>query len=355
MNNKNKLFYKIIIIILILGLSIYYIAFPSNSKYFNYIKVKGKRFNHEKFLGRPYGIVISKNNLIIYDDSPLDSNRIKIFDIKTGKIYSSLGKIGKGPGEYLGLWSIDKAVDNDNKICLMDLSLLRYTILDITNPQNVKIDTIINFKEGDPYCPVYYYNKSKIISIGGSLKKGRIGVYNLNGDIIDYKGQLLPNRNEEIPIQIHQQASLGRLKVTPDGKKIVICSLHSDIIDIYNDSLCLIKRFKGPLEVELQYNVKSLNGNMILSYDEDKSMVCYLDIALTNDRIFALYAGVPISDRKYESNILHEYNMDGELVNSFELDHNLVRISVDNNNNLLYGIQFNPLPEIYIYKIQDYF
>lgn len=355
MTNNNTLVKKIIIIFSILSLSMLFIiiVFFNNNKS-NYFKGRlliGKSFHQQNVLGRPSGILYSAGKLIIFDRSPIsDGKQVSIYNSETHKLLYSFGRKGSGPGEYQGLWSIDRKVANENKITLLDLILHRYTILDITDSTKIEIDTMITLKEGEAYCPVFV-NDSTIISIGGLLKQGRFAEYGLDGNIRKYLGELLPGKKSETPIPIHQQASIGRLKVTPDGSKYVICAYESDYIDIYNNDGTLKKRIEGPLGLPPQYKVRWIAGEPNCAFDQEKGVSCYLDIALSNDKIYALYSGEPSKNPEVAGRYLHVYNMEGRFIETLIVDNKLRKISYDPFKRQLFGIQVSPLPELYMYQL----
>lgn len=352
-NNRSlRKYFAIGILIFAVGLIFLTLILPNDKPDFNKGRfLKGKKFRAQDSFGKPFGILYLAGRLIIYDDSPIsDENQVRIYDVNSFKLLSSFGKHGSGPGEYRGLWAIDRSPKYENKITLHDVSLLRYSVIEISNPNKVKIDTMITLKEGDPYCPVFV-NDSIIISPGGTLKEGRFAAYDLLGNIKGFYGEPLPGKDLKTPMPIHQQASIGRLKVTPDGSKYIISAQYSDLIDVYNNNGVLLKRISGPLNMYPKYNVKTYNNYPRLSHDKKDAITGYMDIALTNDKIIALYSGIPLEQNEFDCKFLHVFSMKGELLETVILDHKLVRITLDAKNNRLYGIQFSPIPEIYMYQL----
>lgn len=354
-SNSKLLKKKVIISFSILFFSTLFfivIFFKGNkSNYFKGRLLIGESFEQQNVLGRPSDILYTDGKLIIFDRAPInDGNQVSVYNPKTHKLLYSFGRKGSGPGEYQGLWSLDRRVTNENKITLLDLILSRYTVLDITNLSKVEIDTMITLKEGEAYCPVFV-NDSSIVSIGGLLKQGRFAEYGLDGNIRKYSGELLPGKKPETPIPIHQRASIGRLKVTPDGSKYVISAMESDYIDIYKNDGTLIKRIEGPLGLSPQYMVKWMDGVPYLAFDREKGVYCYLDIALSNDRIYALYSGEQSKSPEVAGRYLHVYNMEGRFIETLKLVNKLGRISFDPLKRQLYGIQVSPLPEIFMYQL----
>lgn len=322
----------------------------SKSKFFRGTELRGAALGLSDSLGLPTSIIFNSEKLFILDSSPVnDDNHIRVFDPNTSKFITSFGKSGSGPGEYEGLWSISQKITNKNILILYDLIGLRITALNINSINNIFIDTILTFKEGTPLSPAWL-NDSTIISNGGSLKRGRYAEYCIDGSLKKYVGQILPGKKPETPTPIHSEASIGKLKVTPDGKHIVLVSLNSDYLDIFDDTGNLVKRVEGPKGLDPQYKIKSINGEPKLSYADVHIILCYIDVTVTNNRIFALYSGEELQGATGGS-IIHVFDIDGTFVKTYTVKEKLGGICIDSHRNLLYGIQNEPLPDIVVYEL----
>ncbi|KAF0147909.1 MAG: hypothetical protein FD143_2992 [Ignavibacteria bacterium] len=349
--NSQKIFIAIISLLLIISSLIYLLTDRSRAKYFTGTELKATNLELSDSLGLPTNIAYINKALFIIDASPISNdNQVKVYDPYINKYITSFGKNGSGPGEYTGLWSISQKVNDENILVLYDLVESRITMLQINNLNNVKIDTMITLKEGTPLSPVVV-NDSTIFSNGGSLKKGRYAEYDFNGNLKEYVGELLPGKRTEVPVPIHQEASIGKLKVSPDGKHIVLTSLNSDYIDIYNNIGSLVRRIEGPKKLNPQYNIKIIDGKPKLTYANTKTILCYIDATLTNNRIFALFSGEELHGATGGS-IIHVFDMKGDFVKTYTVKEKLGGICIDHQNKRLYALQNEPVPDVLMYNLE---
>lgn len=76
--------------------------------------------------------------------------------------------------------------------------------------------------------------------------------------------------------------------------------------------------------------------------DTKDSRYGYIDVAVSNDKIYGLYDGGLVSRQNtYRSNIIHVYNMDGDIVEKLQLDQYVKSIGVDCENKRIFAKSAN--------------
>ena len=159
---------------------------------FSSFKIVPLETNRESLLGSPKKMIF-KNELVYIHDSTKGNNSILVFDL-SGKHISSLNKIGKGPGEYMGISNF--SVDEEGNIYVLDSSsgqkILKYTkegehINDIFLEVLIYDFEIFNEK-------IYGYNAGTAFN-GQNKKRNSIFVFKKTGEIIK---SFFPALNEKV-------------------------------------------------------------------------------------------------------------------------------------------------------------
>jgi hypothetical protein len=344
--------------ILVLGAIVLIILFiivqkKTDSKFRNGRAINGIKLPIDDSLGSLRGIILKNNHLIIGDKTPiLNNNRIRIYSLSNYKLVSSFGRDGSGPGELSHIESLDKVIGNENQISVMDFVDRRLTLWEIKNNYSSELKAVIPLSEGTLYRPKFIYKKS-IFSLGFSIPKGRFAICDTLGKIQNYFGKLLPGNKPNVHPLVHNMASEGNLDITPNSEKIILSAVYSDIIDIYDKNGKLEKRFNGPLNLEPKYKLGKMIGKIhAMVLDEETAIVGYVDTDVTNNKIFALYAGHLFRDGyRMEGKEIHIFNIQGELIEKIILDQYLTNICYDEKSNVIYGISKSPMPAIYKFQL----
>ncbi len=357
-NFKNLKYLKYIIVGISLVIIIIVYARITKTDKNNYSSGKniiGKKIPIQDSLGFPYGILFLDDKIILLDRIPVTgNNQVSIYDLNNYNRISSFGRSGSGPGEFQSVKSISSIFRNNKSqrlITIWDSGLLRLSIFDIFNPVAPELKNIFYIKKGMPYSPVFI-DDTTIACLGLGFLDGRFAVLDTAGNIKQYLGIPLPGRKTSTPMPVHQQAMQGKLRITPDGSRLILTANLSDLIDIYDSKGELIKRIIGPLNVVPKYTIGKVGNNEpVMVIDPKNAIMGYGDVALTNDKIFALFVGLPFEGNQLEGKEIHVFNMQGELLDVFILDRKLFSITYDEKNKRLYGIQLSPFPEIYCYQL----
>jgi hypothetical protein len=302
-------------------------------------------------LGLPAEILVMDTVLLIRDIKPLlNENWIQTYSLK-GRFISSFGKKGKGPNEMIGAWKIDTDISYNNHFWVYDLVLKRITEFSI---DSLLPNKFITLKEGAPYNPVIVSN-NLFISPGLGLFNGRLAFYDSVGLILREVGVIPPGLEEKTPIPIHQDAYQSRLKKTPDGSYVVLAVRFADQLEIYKSSGDMMKRIYGPKKSNPVYNVKSDGVNPIMVLNSKKAIMGYIDVSLSQNKIYALYSGRNLNEYKENAsygNTIHVFNLNGNLLNVYKTEEDLIGIAVDVNDTKMFAIQHKPKVLILTYNLK---
>ena len=189
---------------------------------------------------------------------------------------------------------------------MFDVANHRLTVFTFdTSKSKIAIKKMLNLKHGFPYCPIFL-NDTTIISLDYEISNGtRFSVFDSSGVFKKYSGKILSGKPKNVPANIHQRAAKGIIRVSPGGKKIIVSSTFSDIIDVFDAEGNLLNSFFGPLKQFPMYEVDVLSEGPIMRF-ADNAIKGYVDIEVTDNKIFALFSGKSL-DSNY-CNYIHVFN-----------------------------------------------
>lgn len=215
------------------------------------------------------------------------------------------------------------------------------------------VENYIPINRGIPYKTIKLSN-GNIASLGFGLTNGRFAMYDSTGKLIKEVGEIPPGKMKNIPVPVHLVAFQGKIRKTPDATKIIISSRFTDMIEVYLSDGSLLKRFFGPIEKLPIYETVKVGDNPVMSLDDKKSILGYIDIYVTNRDIYVLYSGrtrTEYGQKAPYGNTIHIFDFDGNLLKVYKTDEDLFAISVDEKDSVLYGIQHYDKIQIVGYKL----
>lgn len=348
--------YKRIFIFTFIFLALFFLANSVNdyfrrSKFYSSEFIRGREIIEMKQLGLPYGIdCIGDKYLVIIDKEPaLNRGHVQIFSLDDFLYISSSGYGGLGPGELRSPSYLSTLPQDTQRFSVFDPSLQRLTIYSVFD-SFIKFEHFFILKEGMPYAAIAI-NDTEVISLCYRLTDGRIALYGREGKIKKTFGKILPGWRKGTPILVHQDVSKSCIRASPDGKLYVVAAQYADIIDIYDNDGKFVKRIEGPLRIKPKYETDWVGSNPVMAIDEEKTKWCYLDVAVTNDKIIALFSGEPFKTKDFGGKYLHVYDWNGKFLKAYTLDSKVYKIAIDRNGKRLFGIQLYPNMSIKMFEL----
>ncbi|AFH48402.1 Hypothetical protein IALB_0690 [Ignavibacterium album JCM 16511] len=204
-----------------------------------------------------------------------------------------------------------------------------------------------------PYSAIKLPN-GNIASLGFGLTSGRFALYDSTGQFIIEVGEIPPGKMKNTPVPVHLVAFQGKTRKCPNNSKIIISSRFSDMIEVYKLDGSLIKRFWGPIEKLPVYETVKIGDKAVMALDDKNSILGYIDIYVTNRKIYALYSGRTRPDYAQKApygNTIHVFDFEGNILRIYKTDEDLFAISATGNDSLLFGIQHYDKIQIVVYKL----
>jgi hypothetical protein len=204
-----------------------------------------------------------------------------------------------------------------------------------------------------PCQKIEYIDDSIFVAIGPSsfFFDKRIGIFSINNQIIDKFLDYPVKDIKKYPQQIVWQACESSLKVSPDKTKTVLFTFDFDRIDVIeNHYFKTLFTILGPQNTEP-------NLKMFLERKSKERVFSYIDLFLTEKRIYALYCGKSIEEMikigAFAGEYIHIFDWNGNPLQRLELQRFITHFCVDEFNKKLYALEYDPEIELVVYDLNE--
>jgi len=297
-------------------------------------------------LGRPSAITVVGPNVVVLDDAT--DSVVHVIRAADGTLLRSFGRRGEGPGEYRSAWSLATAPGGGSGVWIYDMALRRFTaIRDVEDPSGA-VHGIALRTDGAATTPLWLTDS--IIVSPGFFSGGRLARLTPRGAVRGYVG-VLPPGGAEIPPSVRQHAYTGNLTKSEARSLLALATRHADQIEIYRPDGTLVKRARGPFGFAPRFTVSTRGGSPAMSTD-DGLRFGYIDVAATDERIFALFSGRTRRGSGGDAafgRYVHVFDWSGTLRDVLRLDADLLTLAVDGRT--LYGVRHDPEPAVVAFRL----
>lgn len=298
-------------------------------------------------LGLPSRLAVAGDRLIVLD--ALSTQAVHVLDIETGALIESFGGRGQGPGEFEGPRSIDVLPSGD-AFWIHDVTQQRSTLYPIKSPNaesaRHRETRILKYAEGVGVVEPIHIGAHEILA-AGIFQKGRLGHLDPEGRLVRASGALPSAPNGLAPDQI-QFIHQGVLRGTPSRDRFALSSMFFTRVELFDRHGISRGFVEAPLDLNPDIRISS-RGDRRFAYVSPEAPAGYIDIAVTDEAIFALYSGRDPADFREDAayaDQLHVFRWNGDFVGAFDLDHDAVAIAVSTDGKNLYTIRQDPITEI---------
>jgi len=203
----------------------------------------------------------------------------------------------------------------------------------------------------DPYSSLVSLPDSSFLTLAGDIRKKRISHYDKNGIFLETAGEFPTWQEELSPFEL-LEGFQANLVLSPDKKSVFLFYMQTDLIEQYDLQGKLLKRIHGPEKFFPAVKQKSHGTNVHVSSVAGKSRDAYFSPLATGDKIYVLYSGEYFNPEKmnYLKKHLFVFDKAGKPVCRYELDQPIFCFTIDEQNQILYGI--SDQPEFHILKFE---
>jgi hypothetical protein len=286
--------------------------------------------NASSALALPSGLGVVGQYVVVIDDA--SDSVLHVLDRHDGIWVRSLGRRGRGPGEFRGAWSLDPVVTSPPSVWVYDLPLRRLThvpLLPHPTPRRVEPRSV-HLMDGAVLTGPHWLTPDSIVT-AGFLVDARLAVYDSTGRRIGSLGT--PGRLINQPIQ----ATQARLTAHPQSRVLALASRYTSHIELVRLASRTVETVAGPIPVN--------DGRTTVDLDR----FGYVDVAATPNRIVALFSGRESQEfgpRATLGACLHIFDWQGTFKEAYRLDSDVLAIAASRDGELLYAIRHEPTPAV---------
>lgn len=315
------------------------------------VQLEGRVLPGSTSLALPSEIEVVGDRLVLIDAAA--DSVIHVLDRVDGRPVRSFGRRGGGPGEFEGAWSIDPVPGREGQFWVFDVALRRLTHVDLkrdfaggARPGERSINLISDATLLDPV-----WVDTLLVGLG-FFQAGRLGHFNSYGKFVRTVGELPPG-DDDIPANIRQHAYQSTLKANPARSLLAVVTRHADQLEIYRTDGTLVARPAPLFGFMPRYEVRRKADRLAMTTGLDLRFG-YIDVATTEDRIYALFSGRTRRGFPGAANYgeyVHVFDWAGGLRGVIRLDAAVIAIAVDPAGMHLYGVRHNPQPAVVDYAL----
>lgn len=302
-------------------------------------------------IGSPGGLQKKENSLVILDYK--SDSLFHLIDIKNNVYWGAFGSKGQGPNEFNHPQNIQ--IYDDNLYCY-DGDKAEIKRIEINNEEKrIACSTFVKFEDNWSFDVIPISNQSFLAN--GCFEEGMFRVINEKSETL-FTIASYPYKDEgekNIPNKFRAMAYQGTMRMNRKGS-IAFAVAQAKLIYLYRlEGMKLIK--SG--EIVDSYAKYKPDSSMPRSYSvvfDGKSPECYMDLAVTDDFVYALYSGRTFKEFKMscsECEYIYVYDWTGNFINLYKLDVPVSRICLDESNKKIYAIANLPDPTIVVFEYRN--
>lgn len=302
----------------------------------------------------PMTVRFKKGKLLVSESSRVSPDLPPIHVIAAGDMsYKfSQGKTGFGPGEISDASDFDLG-SNDSTFWVyssMEKRISEFSLYEHSELATHQIKQPVNFYKA---YSCYFLTDSTFLGMFVDSPY-RLVEFGLNSDYEKGYGSL-ENFTERTDLDNFNlsQINSGWFNSNPEKTVFAIASIYYDKIDVFDTRTKEFTTIYGPNPEVFELHVVDEESGLSVGFSWDTPYQ-YRDIELTEDRIYTLYGGISEPEIQKTSEVaktLRVYDMDGNLLEQYELDRSLRSIALDIKNKKIYGITTDSEPGIAVFSL----
>ena len=142
----------------------------------------------------------------------------------------------------------------------------------------------------------------------------------------------------------------GIIMLNKPGNRIVYASKRFPFIEIYNTRLEMLKKIKGPDELDVKYHINEKNNEIIFKGVIPQTFMRY---AYNKDHFYLAYKGVLSNNPNKNLNTwIFKFNWNGDVIDSYLYRGSIECLSISNDEEYLYVTTHDALGVPALVKIQ---
>ncbi len=288
--------------------------------------IKGELMEVDCLIGKPNGLVYFDSRLFIYD--PYEQKTLTLLNTKNNQCISREISIGNGVGEVNPPLRLSVSNRDKNMYVFQTQSGVFNTYHFSENELTLKESVSIKERPANIVA-----TQDVLVGIGPFQDK-RYRIYDKQGNL-KYETGAYPFEGDRLKPYTRFFLYQGHICAQPNGIHFAMGSSYSDNLEFYvirNNETQLLKRY-GDKDVKASFN-NTIQLN-------DLCLIGYKGAYATEKYCYMLYSGKTFAENDYRrmwATHIFVFEWNGEFVQSFRLDKEVLSFCVDESNHFFYGI-----------------
>lgn len=311
-------------------------------------RLRGEVVASGDYLDQPGRMTVAGGRLVVLDRS---APMVHVFGLPEGTHLGSFGQNGEGPGEYRSAWQVQRDARDPRDAWIYDLTLLRMTRVRFGEAPLPQVQEVVKLHNGAGVFlhPVWLTDSTLVVSaISPQHADGRLLLTDRTGAVVRMIGRAPRHPGAAaIPTTVLQHAYEGPVSVRPDGSRIAIAGRLSDRLEIYAADGAQLAQVTGSTGFLPAFEVSERAEGVSMALGDDVR-VGYVDVASTDERIYALFSGavgMQGSDT-FAGREVHVFDWSGKQLSRMQLDGPVWAIAVEPGGRRMFGVRHDPEPSI---------
>lgn len=292
--------------------------------------------------GEPYDLHLIDSTLVIRNPAKAGIEYFLYkYSLKNNQLSRGILKMGRGPGEALG---VSVSGISGDALWLYDLTLGKVLTIDkeILLAHDSVLKEFDEYKIQDHYYRLDFIDSLHFAGVGNMLSKSKVNVVNLiSGQQVNELGEVNTIPPDVIPNEALKDAYITYVYTNSANNKIALPYRYTDILEIMSLEDGKSFAVKGPTGFDSDMELSNVGGrNLMLKTENTKK--AFVKGAVTNQYIYLIYSGNLRVDENWSyGNQIFVYDWDGNPVRRLFLDKYIFAIAVSEDDTMIYSYDVN--------------
>jgi hypothetical protein len=317
------------------------------------VALRGTVLTDTTSLAVPTDLLVDEGKLVVHDTR--GANVVRVFDLQ-GRAVAEAGREGSGPSEFVDPMGVARRPGRPGEFWVYDGRLARLTPFKVSELAGGRTASAapLRLSSGLVIETPLWLDDTTVVALNPMIKtgEGRFVIFGPDGVARGTVGDPPPGDTRTLTPFIRQQLYGGRMAAHPTRPEFVVASHYAGRLEVYGRDGKLVRGFQVPDAFEPDVRPAPDHVNFL---PNDGFRVGYVDVAVTADRIYALFSGRLDKDEgdAFFGDQVQVFDWQGNLLQVLKLDSSVLRIALDPQAATLYAVRHDPYPQVVSYRLSD--
>lgn len=317
------------------------------------VALHGTALTDTTSLAVPTDLLVEDGKVVVHDTR--GANVVRVFDLQ-GRELAATGREGSGPAEFAGPMGMARRPGRPGEFWVYDGRLARMTPFQLQDLANGRpaAATPLRLSAGLVIETPLWLDDTTVVALNPMIKtgQGRFVIFGADGVARRTVGAPPPGDTRKLNDFVRQQLYGGRMAAHPTRPEFVVASHYAGRLEVYGRDGGMVRTFEVPDAFEPDVHAAPDHVNFL---PNEGFRVGYVDVAVTADRIYALFSGQLDKDEgdAFFGDQVQVFDWEGNLLQVLRLDSPALRIALDPQAGTLYAVRHDPYPQVVSYRLND--